>query len=75
MLRILLPSDFREEHRNIVLAYLRQGHQFGRDEWRQAIVAFDLLKDAVVLGPNRVLPFPVIYRQIVEEQYAEGRAS
>jgi hypothetical protein len=30
MLQVLLPAEFQEEHRQIVLAYLREGHAFGR---------------------------------------------
>jgi len=54
-----------------VLEFARRGHEFGRDEWRQAIVAFDLLKNAAVLTDRGLLPFPVIYRQHIEEPYAD----
>jgi hypothetical protein len=40
-------AEFREQHRHIVLEYMQRGHEFGRDEWRQAIIAFDLLKKAM----------------------------
>lgn len=72
MLKILLPSDFLEEHRQIVLEYIRRGHEFKREDWRLAIVAFDLLKDAAVLAPTGLLPFPVVYRQQVEDRYADA---
>ena len=72
MLKILLPADFLEEHRQIVLEYIRRGHEFKREDWRLAIVAFDLLKDAVVLAPTGLLPFPVVYRQQVEDRYADA---
>jgi hypothetical protein len=49
MLQVLLPAEFLERHRRIVLEFVRRGHEFGHDEWRQAIVAFDLLKNAAVL--------------------------
>lgn len=71
MLQILLPADFLEEHRRIVLEYLHRGYEFGREEWRRAIVAFDLLKDAVVVSPSGLTPFPIIYRQQVEDRYAD----
>jgi len=70
MFQILLPADFRERHRHIVFEFLRRGHEFGRDEWRQIIIAFDLLKNAAVLTDRGLLPFPVIYRQQVEDRYA-----
>lgn len=69
-MQILLPSDFREEHRQIALAYLLRGHQFQRDEWRQAVIAFDMLKSSVVITPTGLMPFPVIYRRYVEDPYA-----
>jgi len=71
MLQVLLPAEFLEQHRHIVLEFARRSHEFGRDEWRQAIVAFDLLKNAAVLTDQGLLPFPVIYRQYVEEMYAD----
>lgn len=71
MFQVLLPAEFRERHRRIVLEFARRGHEFARDEWRQAIVAFDLLKNAAVLTDRGLLPFPVIYRQHVEEPYAD----
>jgi len=72
MFQILLPADFRERHRHIVFEFLRRGHEFGRDEWRQVIIAFDLLKNAAVLTDRGLLPFPVIYRQQVEDRYADN---
>lgn len=71
MIRILLPADFIEEHRQIVLEYLSQGHEFNRFKWKQAATAFDLLKDAAVLTSSGILPFPIIYRQQVEDYYAD----
>ena len=70
MFQVLLPAEFREQHRRIVLEFVRRGHEFGRDEWRQAVVAFDLFKNAAVLTDRGLLPFPVIYRQHIEEPYA-----
>lgn len=35
-----------------------------------ATVAFDMLKNAVVVAASGMLPFPVIYRQHIEEPYA-----
>ena len=72
MFQILLPAEFHEQHRRIVLEFIQRGHEFGRDEWRQAIVAFDLLKNAAVLTDRGLLPFPVIYRQYIEEPYADA---
>jgi hypothetical protein len=71
MFQVLLPAEFLEHHRRIVLEFARRGHELGRDEWRQAIVAFDLLKNAAVLTDRGLLPFPVIYRQHIEEPYAD----
>ncbi len=71
MSQILLPAEFLEEHRQIVLAYLRDGHKFNRQAWHQAVIAFDLLNNAAVLGITGFLPFPVVYRQQVEDRYAK----
>lgn len=64
---VLLPSGFRDEHRRIILAYLDRGHAFTRAGWRQAVVAFDLSKNAAILFPGGIRPFPVIFRQQIEE--------
>lgn len=71
MSTILLPADFRDEHRRIILTYILRGHAFSQAEWRLAIVAFDLLKDAAIVVPTGLLPFPEVYRQQVEERYAD----
>jgi hypothetical protein len=71
MFQVLLPAEFDQEHRRIVLDFVQRGHEFGRAEWQKAITAFDLLKNAAVLTGHGLLPFPVIYRQYVEELYAD----
>lgn len=53
-LEVLLPSGFRDEHRRIILAYLDRGHAFTRSDWRQAVLAFDLLKNAAILFPGGI---------------------
>jgi len=72
MFQVLLPAEFHEQHRRIVLEFIQYGHEFGRGKWQQVIVAFDLLKNAAVLTDRGLLPFPVIYRQYVEEPYADA---
>ena len=37
MFQILLPAEFREQHRRVVLEFMQHGHEFGRGEWLQAI--------------------------------------
>ncbi|MBN1815561.1 MAG: hypothetical protein JXA14_27255 [Anaerolineae bacterium] len=71
MFQVLLPAEFQEEHRRIALEFVLHGHEFGIVEWRKAIIAFDLLKNAAVLTERGFLPFPVIYRQHIEEAYAD----
>jgi hypothetical protein len=71
-LRVLLPAEFQEQHQRITLEYLQRGHDLNRQEWSQAIAAFDLLNDALVLSSAGLLPFPVIYRQHVEDRYADA---
>lgn len=53
-IEVLLPSGFRDEHRRIILAYLDRGHAFTRSDWRQAVLAFDLLKNAAILFPGGI---------------------
>jgi hypothetical protein len=68
---VLLPSGFRDEHKRIILAYLDRGHAFARADWRQAVVAFDLLKNAAILLSGSIRPFPVVYRQQIEDRFAD----
>jgi len=70
-IEVLLPSSFRDEHRQIILAYLDRGHAFTRADWRQVVPAFDLLKNAAILYSEGIRPFPVIYRQQIEDRFAE----
>lgn len=72
MVQILLPAEFQEEHRQIVLAYLNQGHTFSRQAWQRAVVAFDLLNNAALFSATGFLPFPAAYRQQVENRYADA---
>lgn len=72
MIDVLLPAKLNDKHRAIILAYLQRGHSFQRGEWREAITAFDLLKNAAVLSPQGLLPFPMVYRRQVEERFADA---
>jgi hypothetical protein len=72
MFQVLLPAEFREPQWHIVLDFLQRGHEFRRNEWRQVIIALDLLKNAAVLTDHGLQPFPVIYRQYVEDRYASS---
>ncbi len=68
--RILLPAEFQDIHRRAALAWVRRGHEFSRDEWRVAVRAFDLLKEAAVVTPRGILPFPAVYYHHVDEPHA-----
>lgn len=70
--RILLPAEFQDIHRQVALAWMLRGHEFNHEEWQVVIRAFDLLKEAAVVTPQGVLPFPVIYYRQVEEPYADS---
>jgi hypothetical protein len=69
--RILLPSEFQDVHRRAVLAWVRRGHEFNLEEWRSAMRAFDLLREAAIVTQRRgILPFPAVYYRYVEEPHA-----
>jgi hypothetical protein len=70
-LRILLPSEFQDVHRRAVLAWVRRGHAFSREEWQIAFRAFDLLREAAVVTQRGILPFPVVYYRQVDEPCAQ----
>ena len=72
VLRILLPAEFQDVHRQAVLAWVRRGHEFNHEEWQVAIRAFDLLKEASVVTRQGILPFPVVYHRHVDEPYADS---
>lgn len=70
-MQILLPSDLTFEHQKVVLAYLTEAHHFTPWQWRQALVAFDLLKQAVIVRGSEIIRFPAIYYHYVEDRYAD----
>ena len=69
--RILLPAEFQDIHRQIALEWVVRGHRFNLREWRVALRAFDLLKEAAVFTRQGVLPFSAVYFRHVEEPYAD----
>ncbi len=69
--RILLPAEFQDIHRQAALEWVVRGHRFGQREWRTAIRAFDLLKEAAIVTSQGVLPFSAIYFHHIEEPYAD----
>ena len=70
MVQIWLPHNFLQIHRQIVLDYPARGHTFNRNQWRQLIIAIDILKNAFVILPSGEYSFPSIYRQEVGIPYA-----
>jgi len=72
VLQVLLPAEFRDDHWRLVLAWLHRGHEFNQTSWTQALDAFDLLKNAALLTSTGLIPFPVVYRQQVDDRYADA---
>jgi hypothetical protein len=70
-LQILLPSDLNSEQQQVVRVYLTEAHRFTPYQWQQALVAFDVLKHAVVMQGDEIVRFPAIYYRYVEERYAD----
>jgi len=69
--RILLPAEFQDIHRQAVLEWVARGHRFNQSEWRTALRAFDLLKEAAVVTAAGVLPFSAVYFRYIEEPHAD----
>jgi len=69
--RILLPAEFQDIHRQIALEWVVRGHRFNQGEWRTALRAFDLLREAAVVTAEAVLPFSAVYFRYIEEPYAD----
>ncbi len=69
--RILLPAEFRDIHRQVALEWVARGHRFNQREWRTALRAFDLLREAAVVTAKAVLPFSAVYFRYIEEPYAD----
>ena len=69
--RILLPAEFQDTHRQMALELVARGHRFNQREWRTALRAFDLLKEAAVVTVEGVLPFSAVYFRYIEEPYAD----
>ncbi|MFZ1598436.1 MAG: hypothetical protein WAW26_21530, partial [Anaerolineae bacterium] len=68
--RILLPAEFQDIHRQAALEWVARGHRFNQREWRTAIRAFDLLKEAAAITSQGIMPFSALYFQHIEEPYA-----
>lgn len=70
--RVLLPAEFQDSHRRVALDWVGRGHEFSLDEWRIAIRAFDLLREAAIVTEQGLKPFPIIYHQIIETPHVDN---
>ena len=55
--QVWLPPNFLPKHRRITLDYLYKSHMFRGNDWREILVAIDILKKALVLLPSGWVPF------------------
>lgn len=70
-IQIELPSNFRPVHEHAVIAYLMDNLR-GRDQWALMFEAIDLLDQAVVVIVSERRTFRTVYRQVVDQLYADS---
>jgi hypothetical protein len=70
-LKIELPPEFTLKHENAVINYLSDNLR-GREDWRQAFAAFDLLDNAVLVDENGRHAFRSLYMEIVDLNLADS---
>lgn len=67
---IQLPASFTAKHEQTVIGYL-SGDLRGRQTWRLAFVAFDLLDQASLITPDGRYTFRTLYLEVVDHQMAD----
>ncbi len=68
----LFPADLTARHREVIARYADDPMRLSAQDWPLLIAAFNLLRRAVVVvNVETSFTFARIYRQIVEERYAE----
>jgi hypothetical protein len=67
---IQLPAGFTAEHEQAVINYL-SGDLRGRNIWRLAFAAFDLLDQASLVTPDGRYTFRALYVEVVDHKFAD----
>jgi hypothetical protein len=67
---IHLPTGWTDEHQRLLVKYLRLPRAITRDEWGQALAAFDLLHTGRVRCGRRRLTFQEFYAQTIDAVHA-----
>src|ERR1700694_2379621 len=71
-IEFLFPTDLTPQHREVIFRYLEDSTHLSAQDWVLVITAFNSLKRAVlVLNVETTFTFARIYRQVVEDRYAE----
>lgn len=65
-----LPRNLTPVHKAVVQAYLQDYRLLSSDDWRMALEAFDILRQARLIREGRSWTFEDIYRRAVEMRYA-----
>lgn len=69
-LQIVLPANFTPKHEKVVIEYLA-GQLAGKEAWRLAFTAFDLLDEAILHLPDGSQTFRTLYRQLIDDEIAD----
>jgi hypothetical protein len=67
---IQLPAKFTARYERVVIDYLA-GRLQGRNAWKLAFEAFDLLDGALLVTPDGRYPFRALYLEVVDHQIAD----
>lgn len=68
---IRLPTGFTTDHEQSVIDYL-SGRLRGREAWRRAFAAFDLLDEALLVTAESRHTFRTLYLEVVDDAFADN---
>jgi len=70
--RIDVPAELTEAHLRAISRYLVDRFGLSDVEWSHLLVAMDILRRATLTQGNRRWTFAALYRQLVDDVYADG---
>ena len=70
-MNISLNPQFTAEHQSLIIRYIEQPGTFSRQEWRDVLYAFDLLRVSVVRHEQETFTFGAFYERFVDTPFAD----
>ena len=70
-MEIFLNPQLTAAHQSLIVRYIEQPGTLSRQEWRDVLRAFDLLRVSIVRYEQQTLTFGAFYERIVDTPFAE----